>query len=100
MNTPPTTERAWNPTILPSVVRYQSVIGTRLGPIDDGSLQHCRTPELRKCHCLHQRHDALPESNECQVSCTAGKCRRAFLVVIPSFNEGPHGFDFRALGIE
>ena len=31
MNTPPTTERAWNPTILPSVSQYQSVSGTRVG---------------------------------------------------------------------
>lgn len=29
--TPPTTERAWNPTFFPSVVSYQSVSGTRVG---------------------------------------------------------------------
>ena len=31
MKRPPTTERAWNPTSVPSVVQYQSVSGTRLG---------------------------------------------------------------------
>lgn len=30
INTPPTTERAWNPRCVPSVVQYQSVSGTRL----------------------------------------------------------------------
>jgi len=30
-NMPPTTERAWNPCFLPSVVEYQSVSGTRSG---------------------------------------------------------------------
>src|SRR6185312_691648 len=31
MKTPPTTERAWNPTCFASFVQYQSDIGTRSG---------------------------------------------------------------------
>ena len=31
MNTPPTTDRAWNPTCLPLSAQYQSVSGTRSG---------------------------------------------------------------------
>ena len=31
MKTPPTTDRAWKPTSVPSWFQYQSVIGTREG---------------------------------------------------------------------
>ena len=32
-NTPPTTDRAWNPTFVASCVQYQSVMGTRCGVV-------------------------------------------------------------------
>src|SRR5438477_11972351 len=46
---------------------HEHLVGTGLRPINDGCLQHRRTAEVRKCHCFHRRHEALPESTDCQI---------------------------------
>ena len=67
----------------------QHVVRAGFGAIDLGQFEHLRTAEVAERYRLHRSH----------ASSAAGKCGRAFLVIVVGLNHRSHGFDFGALRV-